>query len=356
MGATAAVFVFSAAAWTAAFDSVGFGRRAATGALLAAAVASPHGPAGYVALAVALVLIAAGGRSRTGYAWLGLAAAAYLGAAGALARAPDQAFWMAVVGMAVSAGVLPLHVGAAALAERKPSALVELAGATFAAVVLHLRFAIPAASELADESAPALVAWGAAAALVGALLGLTRTTLRGLWTCSFTMHAGMTLSALGAAGRGHSAAALFVAVTFAVALGGFGAVVSALESRVGPVRLAGGGGRVKTMPALAAAFAVYAAAGIALPGTAGFAADDLLLHALWQELPVACAAMLAASATLAIGLLRGFVAVFLGPEPRVDSARDLGTAERVLVLLGIVVLVGLGLFPMILVPWAETLR
>lgn len=330
-------------------------RRAVVVALLGVAVAAPGALVGYAALAAAVASIAAGTGSRTGYTWLGLAAAAYAGAAFALPRSPELGLALALGGFGASAGVIPLHVGAAAVADRRPASLVELAGATLAAVALHLRFALPAAPELAHDAATGLVAWGAGAALAGAVLALTQTTLRGLWACSFTMHAGMSLAALGAAGRGHHTAAVFVAITFALALGGFGAAVHALEARVGPVQLTGGGGRVRALPALAAAFAFYAAAGIALPGTAGFVADDLLLHALWEELPAACAAVLAASATLAISLLRGFVAVFLGPERRPTVAPDLGTAERLLALLGVAALLALGLYPMGVVPWAEAL-
>ena len=65
-----------------------------------------------------------------------------------------------------------------------------------------------------------------------------------------------------------------------VALGGLGLMVDALEARAGTVRLAGPGGRVQAFPRLAVGFALFGAAGVAMPGTAGFIADDLLLHKL----------------------------------------------------------------------------
>ena len=48
---------------------------------------------------------------------------------------------------------------------------------------------------------------------------------------------------------------------------------------------AGPGGRAGAFPRLAAAFALFGGAGVGLPGTAGFVADDLLLHTLWMDSP-----------------------------------------------------------------------
>ena len=86
-----------------------------------------------------------------------------------------------------------------------------------------------------------------------------------------------------------------------------------------------------------------------MPGTAGFVADDLLLHALWEESPVACGMVLVASATLAIALLRGFSALFLGPQIERFAAPDLRTRERLLVVLGIAILLVIGVAPMLLI-------
>ena len=337
-----------------AFDPVPGGRdlvrRGLVALLLGAAFVAPSALLAFVALSAVLLLQAAATGTRTGAAGLVLAGVAALVAGVAFATGvPALGLASSFASVALRSGVIPLHVGAAALAERHPALLTELAGSAVAAAFVHLRFAVPGAPDLAHDLATGLVLWGAFAALAGALLATAQTTLRGLWSASFTMHGGMLLAALGAAGRGHVVGAVFVAVTLSVALAGFGATVSALEARVGPVRLDRDGGRARTFPALSAGFAFFAAAGIAMPGTAGFVADDLLLHALWEESPLACGTVLVASATLAIALLKGFSAVFLGPEGHRSIAPDLRTRERLLVALGIVVLVGIGVAPMLLI-------
>ncbi len=319
------------------------------GAAVAAIVAlfAPVGEIAFAALAVGLLFHARTCGSRSGAAGLALAAAMTLGAGLALALDLGAWAWVAsIAALALRTGGWPLHVGTAAIAERRPGALVDLAATLPAAVFVHLHHVLPAAPELAHAAAPVAVVAGAAAAVIGGLASVSAPDLRRLWSASYSMHGGMLLAAVGAAGRGHVAAAIFVAVSFALALGGFGAMVVAIESRTGPVTLRAGGGRSTSFPRITWTFAFFAAAGIALPGTIGFAADDLLLHALWEESPLASTLMLVASALLAVGLLRGFSGAFLGSPLKVWTAGDLSMSERWLSGAVIAVLVTSGIYPM----------
>lgn len=325
-------------------------RRAAILVPLGVSLTATQAELAFAGSALTLSLHAIACRSRTGGLALWLAAASVAVAIGAASvGAPSLVFGASLVAIALRLGVIPAHLGVAALAERHPAMLVELAGTSVVAVFVHLRFAIPGAETVAHDAATWIVAWGAVAALLGAVLALVQPTLRGLWSTSFTMHAGMLLAAVGTAGRGHPVAAVFVAVSMALALGGFGATVLALEARSGQVDLRAGGGRARSFPLLSATFAFFAAAGIALPGTAGFIADDLLLHALWEEAPVACGLVLTSSATLAIALLRGFSAAFLGPLAQRSLAPDLRFADRIAFAGGAVALIGIGVAPMLVI-------
>lgn len=323
------------------------GLRAAAALLAIVAMFSPVGPLAYGALAAGLVAHAATCGSRTGAVGLLLAAAAALGAGVALMFEAGSAAWAAsLAALVLRTGGWPLNLGTNSIAERRPASLIDLAASLPAAVFVHLHHAIPAGAELAHAGAPVVVVAGAAAAVVGGLASVSATDLRALWAASYSMHGAMLVAALGAAGRGHVAAAIFVSVSFALALGGFGAMVVATESRTGPVALRMGGGRSTSFPRITWTFAFFAAAGIALPGTLGFAADDLLLHALWEESPLASTLMLAASALLAVGLLRGFSAAYLGAPPRVWTAEDLSMPERWLSGAVIALLVTSGIYPM----------
>lgn len=316
--------------------------------LLVPALATPDPAAGYGLLAViaAARAVAAWSRTRTGAVGLGVAALATGAAALLLARgAPEAAFLASLVAIALRSGVWPLHPVVAALADRAPRLQTQQLGTTLALVWLHLRFVdhIP----LAVELAPLLVRLGAAATLVAGLISLVGRDVRDWLRSSMVMHAGMLFCAVGAAGNGHYAAALLEAITLALALGGMGIVVAGLEERCGRVELQGLGGRARSLPRLCAAFAVFGAAGVGLPATAGFIADDLLLHALWEESVVGSIAVVFGTALLAVATLGCWSKVFLG-QPVKTLAADLYPRERLALVLILVALLVIGLAPQLL--------
>ncbi|MGE0360991.1 MAG: proton-conducting transporter membrane subunit, partial [Vicinamibacterales bacterium] len=206
--------------------------------------------------------------------------------------------------------------------------------------------------EMAMAVAPTMVRIGAAATIAGALMTLVQRDLRGFYRGTTVAHGGMLVAALGTAPLGNFAAALLVAVTIGLALGGLGMMITALEARVGDVGQAGPGGRVGAFPRLAAAFAVFGGAGVGLPGTAGFVADDLLLHTLWLNSPTSAVLVILSAAVLAVTTLMIFARVFLGrtvPSP----APDLYRRERVAAALLLTLLIGLGVAPGLLLGPAD---
>jgi NADH-quinone oxidoreductase subunit M len=287
--------------------------------------------------------------SRTGAITLAVAAALTGGAAWAIAvGATMTAFVLSALAVGLRAGILPLHGGAASLCERAPVVQTQQLSSLIALVFLHLRFVDhePAVAVFA----PWMVGYGAAAALAAAVMTLAQRDLRGFYRGTTAMHAGMLVAALGAAAVGNFAAALLVAVTIGLALGGLGMMVTSLEERVGPVQYGGPGGRAGAFPVLAAAFAVFGGSGVGLPGTAGFVADDLLLHTLWLQSPAATVAVILASAVLAVATLVAYAGTFMGRQVP-SRAPDLYVRERSVAVLLLAALVTLGVAPsLLLVP------
>lgn len=328
---------------------------AGMGATMTAALALGDPVAAYLAAAGGAVLHAvhAWRWSRTGAITLAVAAAVTAGAAWALAagRAAD-AFLLSTIAIALRTGLPPLHGGVASLCERAPAVQTQQMSSAIALVFLHLRFVDHAPAVAAF--APWLVGYGALACLLAALMTTAQRDLRGFYRGTTTMHGGMLLAAIGAAAVGNFAAALLVAVTIGLALGGLGMAITALEERTGPVVYAGPGGRAGAFPVLAVCFAFFGGAGVGLPGTAGFVADDLLLHTLWLELPAATIAVILASALVAVATLVAFARTFLGPATA-SRAPDLAVRERAVAVLLLAVLVGLGLVPGALLEPADLL-
>lgn len=289
--------------------------------------------------------------SRTGAVTLILAALVTAAAAVAIRNdALATAFLLSAGAIALRTGILPLHGGVASLCDRAPVVHTQQMSSTIALVFLHLRYVDHDAAVTAF--APWLVTYGAIACVLAALMTVVQRDLRGFYRGTTAMHGGMLMAALGAAAIGNFAAALLVAVTVGLALGGLGMMITSLEERVGPVDYAGPGGRAGAFPVLAACFIFFGGAGVGLPGTAGFVADDLLLHTLWSQSPGATVAVILASALLAVATLIAYSRTFLG-TPTMSRAPDLAIRERAVAVLLLTLLVVLGVAPRLLLGPAD---
>lgn len=315
-------------------------------AMMMSAPTLAYGLLGAASVAMAIQIRA---HAPTGARMLALAAAATLPCAFGFVAASGPStlvFALSLVAIALRAGVIGLHAGVSSLCRAAPVIQAQQFSSLLALVVVHLRFVdqLPAAAAVAVP----VVVVGALSALVFALLSLVQRDLDGLLRTSLLMHGGMLFAAVGAAGRGHHVAALFVALTMCLALAGLSLTVLALEARVGKVSLLQARGRARAFPRLAAAFGFFGAAGVGMPGTAGFIADDLILHALWSESVVATVAVTFSSALLAVATLRAITRAFMGPVVG-SVAPDLTARERSIALLLIFILLGVGLLPQLVV-------
>ncbi len=320
---------------------------------LVVALFAPTATIAYSAVAIGAVFHALGARtqSRTGAAMLLLSAVLALGVAAALyLDRLTLAFVLSCLTIALRAGVMPFHIGVASLCDRATVVQTQQLASTIALVFVHLRFVDHHAAAIA--MAPSLVRYGAAAAIVGALMTLVQRDLRGFYRGTTAMHGGMLIAAIGTASIGNFAAALLVAVTMGLALGGLGMMITSLEERVGAVEFSGPGGRVGAFPRLALAFALFGGAGVGLPGMAGFVADDLLLHTLWMESPTSTVAVILSSALLAVATLIAYSKTFLG-RTTPSRAPDLYTRERVVAVALVLLLLLLGFAPGILLGPAD---
>lgn len=323
-------------------------------ALLLVPLAGVSGTLAYLALAAVTAAHTAQtwNVARTAALSLGLSTLMLIATAGALAQgAETAAFVLACAALALRAGLPPFHPGVAELCMRDRNLQVQQNASLLILVIAHLYFIDH--FTIAHDLAPLLVIYGTVLALIYALTALAQRELGGLFRVSTMMHAGMLFAAVGAGGRGHFGAALLVTVTIVLALSGLALSQSSLEARVGKVALTGPSvGRARAFPRLAAAFAFFAAAGVGLPGTAGFIADDLLLHALWEESPTGAIVIIFASAILAIASLGMLAKGFFGAPLRAIPP-DLRAHERSVVVVFVLLLLALGLFPQLLVGSAE---
>ena len=264
----------------------------------------------------------------------------------------EEAFFLSLVVLILKSGAWPLHFLMAPVAQDSPARLASTLSTLLPLVLIHLQHLdhLPIAQHLAD----ALVRVGALSTLAAALLALRAATLTEFFRNAVSMHGGILVMTLGAAGNGHYGAALFATVTLCLSTAGLGAMSESLLERQGDLPLSQHHGFMKSYPRLAAFFLFFGAAGVGLPGTAGFVADDLLLHALWQESAWGTAAAILASALLAIATWITSTRLLMG-APSHSRSPDITLGERSLALFCALTLVILGLAPQILMRHANQL-
>jgi NADH-quinone oxidoreductase subunit M len=210
------------------------------------------------------------------------------------------------------------------------------------------RFAPLLFPDAAAALAPAALGLGVAGALYGGLVACGQRDAKRLIAYTSIGHMGFVLagtfspSPLARAGAGvemfahaFSSSALFL-------------MVGALRERTGTTDMRALGGLQARAPRLAAGFGFFAAAALAMPGTANFIGEALIIVGVFQDAPVAAvllASALVLSVVYATRLLRSTVfGEGAGEAPLADAGRrEMAGAAALAVLV-----LGFGLQPQIL--------
>jgi hydrogenase-4 component B len=305
------------------------------------------------------VLAAAAG----GTAWTGLT--------GVTGTSASVAFVLLIAGFATKAGLVPLHVW---LPRAHPEAPSHASAAMSAAMVKMGIYGIMLVTVRLMPSGPrwwavVLVVLGAVSALYGILQASVQSDLKRLLAYSTTENVGLITTAIGVglllrgSGQGAPAdvalvAALMLAASHAafktVLFLGAGAVLHATGER----DLDRLGGLAARMPWTASAFGIGSMGAAALPVTAGFVAEWLLLQALIHAnaktdlllsvvMPITMGVV---ALTIGLGLLTFVKAFGIGflarpRSDRADAADEVGFTMRLAMVLAAALTVLLGLVP-----------
>ncbi|MFM8890144.1 MAG: proton-conducting transporter membrane subunit, partial [Planctomycetia bacterium] len=187
--------------------------------------------------------------------------------------------WLVAVAIMIRKGIFPFHSWYPALFRGGPMSTALAATmpqvASYTAVRLligHADHPEGVAAELVVLSQLALVT-----ATYGAALAIVQRDLRSLIGTLAMSQSALVLAGLAGTLPMELNGALCVWVSSGLALTGIGLVTWALESRAGVIRLDTPQGRFWDAPALAGFFLLFGLAGIGLPGTLSFVADDLIV-------------------------------------------------------------------------------
>lgn len=231
---------------------------------------------------------------------------------------PDTQEWvLLLLGVAALArkGMVPLHSWVPRLAERGSVALTTQLLGAHAGVLLLLRVAMPLLPA-ASRAVMVLIAGAAVlSASYGALMALGQRNLRRCLGWVAMSQSSLILLGVTTLNEHGLAGALLQCVGFSLAFAGVLWGAYFVEVRAGTADMTRLGGLVGRMPVAAGLFFVAAAALVGLPGSMGFVADELLMHAALSTRPWIVAPVLLATGLNAITLYRAYTSTFLG-RPR----------------------------------------
>ncbi|RDC72363.1 NADH-quinone oxidoreductase subunit M [Rhodovulum sp. 12E13] len=198
--------------------------------------------------------------------------------------------------------------------------------------------------------APWGMALGAFGVVYGAVLACGQTDAKRL--VAYTSVAHMSIVLMGVCGGVHFAlmGAGVEMIAHAFSSSALFLLIGALQHRTGTRDLRELGGLQKTAPAFATSFALFFAAALAMPGTANFLGEALVITGMFQVnwvLAAIALVSLVVSVVYATRLIGGIV--FGEPKPAVQGAHDLYRHELwPIAVLGLCTLL-FGLFPQALI-------
>ena len=213
-----------------------------------------------------------------------------------------------------------------------------------------LRYAIPMFPDAAQTFAP----WAIAMALIGilyaALVAIGQTDLKRLVAYTSIAHFGFIGVGIFAFTQASATGAVLYMVNHGLATGLLFIVVGMLAARRGTALIADYGGAAKTLPLLAGVFLLAGMASLALPGTAPFVSEFLVLLGTFSvNKPVAVIATLGIILAAAYVLWMYQRTMQGDRNPQLDRIkpmkRDLTLREKALVTPLVVAIIFFGFYP-----------
>lgn len=256
-------------------------------------------------------------------------------------------FFLLLLGFAFKAPVFPFHTWLPEIAMQGPAGITAMMTGLKLGAYGLIRFVVPLAPDAAREYHWLLAGLGITGILYGAVLAMSQTNLRKMLAFSSISHVGLVILGIASFSIQGIQGAIFQLLNFTVVAGGLFILMGFLHHRTGSTDIASLGGVAKTMPLLASFFFIFGLAGMGVPGTNGFIAENLIMISVLQTHMGAGLAALVGIVLTAAYFLTIYQRAFLGPVKNnvVAEALDLRKRELVIIaLISCLILLG-GIFP-----------
>jgi NADH-quinone oxidoreductase subunit M len=213
------------------------------------------------------------------------------------------------LGVFIRAGLFPFHVWLTDLFERASFGTALLVAVSMLGDYAALRLVLPSAPEwtLRMLGIGALVT-----AVYAAGMTLVQTEARRFFCFLFLSASALTLAGLESGSSVGLTGGLCVWLSVALAMGGFGLTLRAIESREGRLSLVDFHGMHDLTPMFAAFFLITGLASVGFPGTIGFLGSEMLLDGAVQAYPLVGLCVLLASALNGVAVMKAYFAIFGG--------------------------------------------
>jgi NADH-quinone oxidoreductase subunit M len=265
-------------------------------------------------------------------------------------------FFLLLLGFAFKTPVVPFHTWLPDIAMEGPVGITAIMTGLKLGAYGLIRFVVPLAPDAAREFHWLLAGLGITGILYGAVLAMSQTNLRKMLAYSSISHVGLVILGIASFSIQGIQGALFQLLNFTIVTGGIFILIGFLHHRTGSTDIASLGGVAKTMPLLASFFFIFGLAGMGVPGTNGFVAENLILISVLKTHLGAGLAALVGIVLTAAYFLTIYQRAFLGPVKNnvIAEALDLRKRELiVVVVISSLILLG-GIFPNIILDISQS--
>lgn len=258
------------------------------------------------------------------------------------ANPPILAGCLLTAGALIRSGICPLHCWMTDLFEKATfgTALLFLMPMTGAYAVMRLVF--PIAPSWALQSIAIL---SLATAVYAAGMALVQKDSRRFFCYLFLSHSSLVLVGLEMAKPIGLAGALCVWLSVGISILGFGLALRSVEARTGRLTLDVFHGLYEHTPFLAGMFLVTGLAAIGFPGTIGFIGMELLIEGAVEVYPLIGMAVVVAATLNGIAVVKAYFHIFTGTRHRASVSLGCRPAERITILIMVVLIIGAGIVP-----------
>lgn len=241
-------------------------------------------------------------------------------------------------------GICPVHCWLTDLFEHATFGTALLFVAPLTGAYAAVRLVLPIAPEGILQLMGVL---SLVTAVYAAGMAMVQREARRFFAYLFLSHSSLVLVGLELATPMSLTGSLSLWFSVALALGGFGVTLRALEARVGRLSLTDYHGLYEHSPALAVGFLLTGLASVGFPGMLGYVSVDLLVDGAVEANPALGVAAAIAAALNGIAVLRAYFLLFTGTRHTSTISLAISLRERVAVLtLATLLLLG-GLIPQV---------